>query len=90
MKIAFSRSSPRFWLLYFSLHFCFFMILVLLVRLLWTHVRDTYVIDFAEAAFEALIYALCITCFKLIRYRISQKQYKKNPVDRRRNNLFRE
>ena len=90
MKITFDRNLPGFWTLYFILHFCFLMALLVCVRLIWSHIRTDYVFDLAEAAFESLIYAVCITVFKVIRYRISKKQYEKNPVDRRKNRRFRE
>ena len=91
MKIALNRSSPRFWLLYLVVQFCFLLILLFFIRWLWAVINGkSYVIDFAEISFEAGIYADTITLIKLIRYYIGKKRWEKNPVDRRRNHMFRE
>ena len=91
MKIALNRSSVGFWMLYLIFHFSFFLVLLFLVRWIWSCiVHSAYVIDFPEMAFEACAYAIAITVVRFIRYYIGKKRYEKNPVDRRKNNLFRE
>ena len=91
MKIAVSRSSWRFWALYLLLHFCFLMMVLFIFRQLWAKiVSRAYVLDFEEMAFESGCYAILITLVKFISYRIGKRRYEKNPVDRRKNNLFRE
>lgn len=91
MKIAISRSSIRFWALYFLLHFCFLMMVLFIFRRIWAGiVGRAYVLDLAEMAFESCCYAVLITLVKFISYRIGKRRYEKNPVDRRKNNLFRE
>lgn len=91
MKIALNRSTPGFWLLYFLVNFCFFMIILFCVRWLWFQLNhEAYHLELGEMAFESLFYAVIITVTKLIRYHIGKKRYEKNPVDRRKNNLFRE
>lgn len=91
MKIALNRSNPRFWFLYFAGHFSFLLVILFLVRWLWSLiVQEQLVLDLGEMAFESLVYAFLITTVKIIRYIISKKQYEKNPVDRRKNRMFRE
>ena len=91
MKIALDRSSPRFWMLYFGGQFSLLLIVLVLVRLLWTRViHGSNIFDFAELAFESLVYSIIITVVKFTRYYIGKKRYEKNPVDRRKNNFFRE
>ena len=91
MKIALNRSSIGFWGLYFAVHFSFLLIILGVVRMIWSKLNHgIFVFDLAEMAFESLIYAITITVVKFIRYYISKKRYEKNPVDRRKNNLFRE
>ena len=91
MKIALSRSKPGFWALYFAVHFCFLMLILLVFRYLWAVINSyDYVLDLGEMAFESACYAVIITVVKIIRYIIGKKRYEKNPQDRRRNNLFRE
>ena len=91
MKITFDRSDPIFWVLYFLLHFCFLLAVLFFVRWLWSLLMtDSYRIDLGEMTFESIIYAIAMTVARIIRYRIGKKRYEKNPVDRRKNNLFRE
>ena len=91
MKIALKRSSPTFWLFYFMIHFSFLLVVLFFVRILWFRIiHETYRLDFGEIAFESVFYAFFITLIKWIRYVIGKKRYEKNPVDRRKNNLFRE
>lgn len=91
MKIALNRSDPRFWLLYFFFHFSLLLFSLIIFKWLWSEICSlTYALDLGEACFIAACYAVILTVSKIILYRISQKQYEKNPVDRRRNNLFRE
>lgn len=91
MKIAISRSSFRFWALYLLLHFCFLLVVLFIFRRLWAELNGkAYVMDLAEMAFESACYAVLITLAKFIGYVIGKKRYEKNPVDRRKNNLFRE
>jgi len=91
MKIALSRSNPGFWVLYCLVHFSFLLIVLFVTRWLWIKIASSGVgIDFAEMAFESFCYAVLLTIFKFIRYYIGKKRYEKNPVDRRKNNLFRE
>ena len=91
MKIALNRSSPRFWMLYFVIHFSFLLVILIVVRWLWAQIiHADYVFDFGEMAFESGCYAVVITIARFIRYYIGKKRYEKNPVDRRKNNLFRE
>jgi hypothetical protein len=60
-------------------------------RWIWCQIaHQVYTLDLAEIAFESFSYAVLISIGKYIRYRISKKQYEKNPVDRRKNNAFRE
>lgn len=47
-------------------------------------------IDLGEVFFESVCYSALLSIGKFISYRIGKKRYEKNPVDRRRNNLFRE
>jgi hypothetical protein len=91
MKIVLRRDSWRFWFLYFFIHFSFLLIVLFVFRWLWVlmHGRD-FIFDIAETAFESFCYSVLLTLSKYIRYRISKKQYEKNPVDRRKNNMFRE
>ena len=91
MKIAFNRSSPKFWLLYLSVYISFLLILLFLVRWIWSLItKQVYVFDLPEMAFEACVFSISITIVRFIRYYIGKKRYEKNPVDRRKNNLFRE
>ncbi|MBQ3939570.1 MAG: hypothetical protein II723_00520 [Oscillospiraceae bacterium] len=91
MKIAISRASLRFWALYLLLHFCFLLMILFIFRWVWAEiVGKHYVMDPAEMAFESACYAVLITLIRFIRYYIGKKRYEKNPVDRRKNNLFRE
>lgn len=91
MKIAIERSQPGFWVLYFLVHFFFLLAVLFFVRWLWALMNHMeYHTDFGEMIFESLVYAVAITTFRLIRFIISKKRYEKNPVDRRKNNLFRE
>ena len=91
MKIAVSRSSCRYWALYLLLHFCFLMMVLFIFRQLWSKiVSRAYVLDLAEMDFESGFYAILITLVKYISYRIGKRRYEKNPVYRRKNNLFRE
>ena len=91
MKITLNRSDGRFWLLYFFLHFSLLLFSLLIFKWIWSEICNlTYALDLGEACFIAACYAVILTVCKYIYYRISQKQYQKNPVDRRRNNLFRE
>ena len=91
MKITVNRSSPRFWLLYFAVHFSFLLVILFVFRLLWSKATgrtDTFQIG--EIAFESLVYAVLITIVKGIQYHISRKHYEKDPTDRCRYNAFRE
>ena len=91
MKIAVNRSSPGFWPIYIGLCFSFMLIVIFLVRHLWVLISHGHnVIDLPEIAFESAVYALIVTVSRLIRYIIGKKRYEKNPVDRRKNNLFRD
>ena len=91
MKIALNRSSLGFWMLYFALQFSFLLIVLFIFRWLWFSMNgNPEMPDWAELAFESASYALLISIAKYIRYRIGKARYAKNPVDRRRNNLFRE
>lgn len=90
MKIALSRSKPGFWLMYCFVHFSFLLVILFATRWLWTKIAHEGVMDYAELAFESLVYAVLLTIVKFIRYYIGKKRYEKNPVDRRKNNLFRE
>ena len=91
MKIALDRSSWRFWLFYFLLHFSLLLIVLLLFKWLWMTMHSrSYAMDLGEVCFESACYALILSICKFISYRIGKKRYEKNPVDRRRNNLFRE
>ena len=91
MKITLRRSGPIFWLLYFAVHFSFLMVVLFVFRWLWIRMTHANMpLDFAEMAFESVCYAILITISKYIGYCIGKKKYEKNPVDRRKNNLFRE
>ncbi|MBP0972084.1 MAG: hypothetical protein IKX57_03035 [Oscillospiraceae bacterium] len=91
MKIALNRSDWRFWLLYCILHFGLLAFSLIIFKWLWAQLNSrTCVIDLSEVCFIAAAYALILTFSRLIIYRIGKKRYEKNPVDRRRNNLFRE
>ena len=91
MKIALNRSSWRFWLLYFFLHFSLLLIVLLFFKWLWSTMNSKPVaIDLGEVFFESVCYSALLSIGKFISYRIGKKRYEKNPVDRRRNNLFRE
>ena len=91
MKIALNRSDWRFWLLYCILHFGLLSFSLIIFKWLWAQLNSrTCVIDLSEVCFIAAAYALILTVSRLIIYRIGKKRYEKNPVDRRRNNLFRE
>ena len=91
MKIAFNRSDWRFWLLYFFLHFGLLTFSLIIFKWIWSQIfSKAYAIDLGEACFIAAAYSLLLTVSKMIIYRIGKKRYEKNPVDRRRNNLFRE
>ena len=91
MKIAVSRSNPGFWMLYLLLHFSLLLVVLFVTRWLWAELNHgVYSMDFAEMAFESVCYAVIITTIKFVRYYIGKKRYEKNPVDRRKNNLFRE
>ena len=91
MKIVLRRSDPRFWMLYFAVHFSFLLVVLFIFRWLWIKLTHASMpLDLAEMAFESLCYAILLTISKYIGYRISKRQYEKNPVDRRKNNLFRE
>ncbi len=91
MKIALNRSDGRFWLLYFFLHFSLMIFSLVIFKWIWSRICSrSYAIDLGEAFFIAACYALILTISKIIIYRIGKKRYEKNPVDRRRNNLFRE
>lgn len=91
MKITLRRSEPGFWLLYFAVHFSFLLVVLFVFRWLWLNItKHSAALDLAELAFESFCYAILITIGKYIGYRIGKKRYEKNPVDRRKNNLFRE
>ena len=91
MKITLRRSEPSFWLLYFAVHFSFLLIVLFVFRWLWIKMTNSSMpLDLAEMAFESVCYAILITISKYIGYCIGKKRYEKNPVDRRKNNLFRE
>ena len=91
MKIALSRSAPSFWMLYFAIHFSFLMVVLYVFRWIWCQItHQTYSLDLAEMAFESLCYAVLITIGRYLRYFIGKRKYEKNPVDRRKNNTFRE
>lgn len=91
MKIALNRSDPRFWLLYFFFHFSLLLFSLIIFKWLWSEIcSHAYALDLGEACFIAVCYAVILTISKIILYRIGKKRYEKNPVDRRRNNLFRE
>lgn len=91
MKIAFDRSAPGFWMLYFLTHFVSLLAVLMLVHWLWLMMNEEpYRMDLGEKVFESVVYSLAMTIIRFIRHQISRKQYEKNPVDRRKNNLFRE
>ncbi|MCQ2416880.1 MAG: hypothetical protein MJ071_03600 [Oscillospiraceae bacterium] len=91
MKISINRSSIGFWMLYFLMHFSILLVVLVFFRWLWIMiVQPTYTLDFAEMAFESACYSLIVSIFKYISYYIGKKRYEKNPVDRRKNNMFRE
>ena len=91
MKITLKRSEPGFWALYFAVHFSFLLIVLFVFRLIWLNItKHSTSLDLAELAFESLCYAVLLTVGKYIGYRIGKARYEKNPVDRRKNNLFRE
>lgn len=78
-------------MLYFAIHFSFLIIVLFVFRWLWFLMNNkAYTLDLAEIAFESFCYAVLITIGRYIRYCIGKKQYEKNPVDRRKNNAFRE
>ncbi len=77
--------------MYFLLHFSLLLMILFGFRFFWiTHVRQNEAMDFACLACEAAVYALLVTAAKCIRFFIGKKRYEKNPVDRRKNTLFRE
>ena len=91
MKIALNRSDWRFWLLYFFLHFSLMLFSLVIFKWIWSQICSrSYAIDLGEACFIAVCYTTILTICKFILYRIGKRRYEKNPVDRRRNNLFRE
>ena len=91
MKIAVDRSTPGFWVIYFMVHFCLFMIIQFVIHLLWTALTsEPYLNELAKMAFESFCYSITLTLIRLVRYHIGRRRYQKNPVDRRKNNLFRE
>ncbi len=82
MSIPVNRSAPRFWLLYFAVHFSFLLVILFVFRLLWSKATghtDTFQIG--EIAFESLVYAVLITAVKGIQNHIVTKRRKKETAD---------